>query len=423
MKKVIVVGGGFAGLNAAKHLAGKPGFQVRLIDRRNHHLFQPLLYQVAMAGLSPADIATPIRSFFSPFKNIQVLLGEVKNVNLKDKIVHANIGDFDYDYLILACGARHSYFGHEDWETLAPGLKTLSQATEIRKRVLLAFEKAESEPDPEKRKKHLTFVVVGGGPTGVELAGAIGEISHYTLNSDFRNIKAESAQILLVQGAYRILPSFSPELSAKAQKALEKLGVQVRTGCRVSHIHENGVEIGEEGISASTVLWAAGVQPSPLNKALGLEIDRAGRIVVEQDLSLPGHKDVFALGDQAHFKVKEDQALPGLAPVAIQQGHYIGKMLIAESKGKPRKNFKYLDKGQMATIGRKVAVMEYGNIKSAGFFAWLSWLLVHIYYLIGFRNRIFVLIQWSWHYFSFSRGARLIVSKEWKFHKDIENEG
>lgn len=413
--KVIVVGGGFAGINAAKQLARKKNIEVLVLDKRNHHLFQPLLYQVAMAALSPAEIATPIRTIFSRAKNIKVLLARVNDIDLSKNLVHSDVGDFEFDYLVLACGARHSYFGNTDWEEHAPGLKTLSQATEIRRRVLMAFEQAEREPDSSMQKQHLTFVVVGGGPTGVELAGAIGEISRFTLAKDFRNIKADSARVILVQAGDRVLPSFDPELSQRASRSLEALGVQVWTNSRVTLIDESGVEIGNERVNASTVLWAAGVQPSEVNQSLGVELDRSGRVIVDEDLSVNKYPNVFVIGDQAHAKGKSDEPLPGLAPVAIQQGVFVGKLILRELKGgSKRSKFIYYDKGQMATIGRKKAVMEVGSQKASGFVAWLAWLFIHIYFLIGFRNRVFVFMQWAWHYLSFGRGARLIVSKDWK---------
>lgn len=418
-KRVIIVGGGFAGLQAARGLGGAKEYSVTVIDRRNYHLFQPLLYQVAMAGLSPAEIAAPIRALLSRYANIEVLLGNVVSVDLKAQKVNVDFGELTFDYLILACGAKHSYFGHEDWEPLAPGLKTLEQATEIRRRVLTAFELAERESDSEKRKQLLTFIVVGGGPTGVELAGAIGEISRHTLVKDFRHIHADSARVILLEAGQRILPSFSADLSAKAARDLEGLGVQVWTWSRVTSMSEDGVRLGEESIRAKTVLWAAGVEPSSLNRNLGVAMDERQRVKVQGDLSLEAFPNVFVLGDQAAVLDRDNQVLPGLAPVAIQQGRYVARILRLEAKaGKRGKSFRYVDKGQMATIGRRSAVLQLGRLHMSGTMAWLAWLFVHIYYLIGFKNRLFVFLQWAWHYLSYSRGARLIMQKEWRSFKD-----
>ena len=414
MKKVVIVGGGFAGLNTAKSLGNQKDISVTLIDRKNHHLFQPLLYQVAMAGLSPAEIAAPIRNLLSDYLNIRVLLGQVQDVSLKDKKVHTDFGEWDYDYLVLACGAHHDYFGHEEWEQFAPGLKTLPQATEIRRRVLTAFEMAERTLDPILQKRHLTFIIVGGGPTGVELAGAIGEMSRYTLAKDFRNIDPKLTRIILVEAGPRILPSFHKNLSGKATRDLENLGVQVWTSSKVTLIDDDGVEIEKERIQSATVLWAAGVKASSLNKKLGSELDRQGRIMVKPDLSLTDYPEVFIAGDQAHCLGSNGKPLPGLASVALQQGRFIGKSILQEIKGQTRGEFSYVDKGQMATIGKSKAIAQVGNLKIRGFIAWISWLLVHIYYLTGFKNRVFVILQWVWAYMTFRRGARLIVKKEWK---------
>ena len=414
MKKVLIVGGGFAGLNAAKGLGNIDGIEVTLVDRKNHHLFQPLLYQVAMAGLSPAEIAAPIRSMLSKYRNIQVLLGQVNSVSLKDRTIKADFGELKYDYLVLACGAHHAYFGHEEWEEFAPGLKTLAQATEIRRRVLTAFEEAERESDAVKKKRHLSFVIVGGGPTGVELAGAIGEMSRFTLTQEFRSIDPKLTRIILIEAGPRILPSFSQELAGKATRNLENLGVQVWTSSTVSHVDSEGVEVGDEKIRAATVLWAAGVRASSLNKKLGFDLDRQGRIYVEADLSLEGYPEVFFAGDQAHCRDNNGNPLPGLASVALQQGRFVAKMIKNELNGRQRAVFKYSDKGQMATIGRSKGIAEIGWLKFGGFMAWLTWLLVHIYYLTGFKNRVFVLLQWIWAYLTFHRGARLIVLKEWR---------
>lgn len=416
-KHVIIIGGGFGGLAAAKIFGGDSKVNVTLIDRRNYHLFQPLLYQVAMAGLSPAEIAVPIRGILSKFKNIEVLMGDVQSVDLNKKEVHTNLGLFHYDYLILACGTKHSYFGHEEWEALAPGLKTLEQATEIRRRVLTAFESAETEKDKDKQKRALTFVVVGGGPTGVELAGAIGEISRYTLTKDFRHIDSNRTRIVLIEAGPRILASFSPKISQSATRSLEKLGVQVWTDSRVTEISPEGVRIGSEFLQANTVLWAAGVKPSSLNKSLTVPLDKQGRVIVTQDLSLQDHPEVFAIGDQAYFTEDGQTPLPGIAPVAIQQGRAAGKNILRLAKQQKTLPFHYHDKGQLATIGRRIAVLEKGNIRMHGFTAWIIWLVVHIYFLIGFKNRFFVFFQWAWNYLSYSRGARLILNKEWRFYQ------
>ena len=411
MAKVIIIGAGFAGINAAKKLGGQKDIEVTLIDRRNHHLFQPLLYQVAMAGLSPADIAVPIRNLFSKYKNIKVLQGTVTEIDHKSKKVISSAGDLDYDYLLVCCGANNFYFGNDCWEKYAPGLKTLHEATDIRKRVLKAFELAEAETDPVKRKALMTFVIVGGGPTGVELAGAIGEMSRYTLTKDFKNIDSKQTRIMLIEAGDRVLSVFDPKLSSYAARELEKLGVQIWNNSRVSEINENGVRLGDETINAATVLWAAGVRPSALVSCLPGEKDRGGRIIVNEDLSLPDAPDIYAAGDIVHFKVG-DTTLPGLAPVAKQQGEYFAKLVKAKQKGKEIKGFQYFDKGSMATIGRSRAVLQTGTIKMTGFIAWLAWIFVHIFYLTGFKNKVFVVLQWAWSYLSYKRGSRLIVEKE-----------
>lgn len=413
-KKVIIVGGGFAGLKAARALGDKKDVSVTVIDRRNHHLFQPLLYQVATAGLSPADISAPIRGVLSKYQNISVLLGNVSDVDLTNQ--KASIADktLEYDYLILACGAKHSYFAHPEWEENAPGLKTLEQATEIRRRLLIAFEMAEKENDFEKQKQHLTFVIVGAGPTGVELAGAIAEISRHTLASDFRHIDPSRTRVLLIEAGPRILTSFDAELSKKAARDLEDLGVQIWTHTRVTEIKADSAVLGDEIVKASTILWAAGVQPSSLNKILGAPLDRSGRVIVEKDLSLPGHREVFVLGDQACFSTEDGNSLPGLASVAMQQGEHVAQEILEELQGEPRREFRYLDKGQMATIGRRKAIAQIRNLKFSGFFAWILWLFIHVYYLIGFKNKFFVIWQWAYSYLTFKRGARLIVDKEWR---------
>jgi NADH dehydrogenase len=413
-KRVVIVGGGFVGLNAAKRLGNCEGVDVTLVDRSNHHLFQPLLYQVAMAGLSPADIAVPIRSLLARYRNVRVLQGEVTSLDLDRKTVTTDFGELPYDYLVLACGARHSYFGHDDWEEHAPGLKTLEQATEIRRRVLVAFEEAERITDPEEQRRQLTFIVVGGGPTGVELAGAIGEMTRFTLARDFRSIDAKQARIMLVEAGARILPMFSQRLASRATRDLEKLGVQVWTSSMVSSIDGDGVEVGAERIRAATVLWAAGIKASPLGQADGLETDRQGRVVVAPDLSLAGHPEVFVAGDMANFSHQTGAPLPGTAPVALQQGRYSGRTIARVVRGKDSEPFHFVDKGQMATIGRSRAIVEIGRFRLAGWWAWVMWLFVHIYYLTGFRTRLLVVLQWAWSYMTFRRGARLIVNKEWR---------
>lgn len=416
-KKVIIVGGGFAGIKAAKAFGNKKDVSVTLIDRRNYHLFQPLLYQVATAGLSPAEISGPIRGILSKYQNISVFLDNVKAVDLAEKKVEITDRKIDYDYLILACGAKHSYFAHPEWEENAPGLKTLEQATEIRRRLLIAFEMAEKETNPEKQKQHLTFVIVGAGPTGVELAGAIAEISRHTLMKDFRHIDPSQTRVLLIEAGSRILAAFDADLSRKAARDLEDLGVQIWTNTRVTEVKESSVVLGDEIVKASTILWAAGVQPSSLNKSLGVPLDRSGRVIIEKDLSLKDHPEVFVLGDQACYLTDDGKSLPGLASVAMQQGEHAAREILHEIGGKPRTGFRYLDKGQMATIGRRKAIAQIHNLKFSGFFAWILWLFIHVYYLIGFKNKIFVIWQWAYAYFTFKRGARLIVDKEWRSQK------
>ncbi len=413
-KHVLIIGGGFAGLNAAKVLGRSKAVDVTLVDRQNHHLFQPLLYQVAMAGLSPADIAVPIRSVLSQFRNIRVLQGEANAIDLEHATVDFNFGDLTYDYLVVCCGATHSYFGNAQWEEHAPGLKTVAQATEIRRRVLAAFELAEQIKDAEERKKQLTFVIVGGGPTGVELAGAIGEMSRFTLARDFRNINPRSARVILVEAGSRILPMFSEKMASRAARDLEKLGVQIWTSTIVTGVDADGVAMGMERVRAATVVWAAGTEASKLGEASRMPVDDRGRVLVEPDLSIAGHPNVFVAGDQSSFSHQTENPLPGTAPVALQQGRHIGKTILREIEGKPRSQFRFVDKGQMATIGRSQAIVEIGRLKIAGWFAWVTWLFVHVYYLTGFKNRLFVVLQWAWSYLTFRRGARLIVEKEWR---------
>jgi NADH dehydrogenase len=413
-KHVVIVGAGFAGLNAAKRLGDAAGLSVTVLDRENHHLFQPLLYQVAMAALSPADIAVPIRSLLARYRNIRVVKAEALRVDVTNRIVVTDSGEYVYDYLLLACGAQHAYFGQEAWEQHAPGLKNLPQATEIRRRVLEAFERAERESEGEARRRQLTFVVVGGGPTGVELAGAIGEMSRYTLARDFRSIDPRQTRVILVEAGPRILPSFDAKLAARAMRDLESLGVQTWTGARVTRIDADGVTVGDEQVSAATVLWAAGVRAADVGRTLGAPLDAAGRVSVQPDLTITGHPEVFVLGDLSRCMDADGKPLPGVALVAMQQGIHAANMIRDELRGKARAPFRYHDLGQMATIGRSRAIAEFGSLRLSGLFAWWFWLLVHIYRLSGFRNRLSVVIQWAWSYWTFSRGARLIVGKEWR---------
>nr|MBA2403678.1 NAD(P)/FAD-dependent oxidoreductase [Bdellovibrionales bacterium] len=390
-KSVVIVGGGFAGLNTAKTLADHPGFKVTIIDHRNHHLFQPLLYQVATAGLNPADIAVPIRAQFAATENITVRWGEVSGVNLKDRHLICDDDEIEYDFLVLACGTQHSYFGHPEWEEFAPGLKTLEQATEIRRRILSAFERAENEPDPVKQNNLLTFIIVGGGPTGVELAGAIADISRTVLIKDFQHIDPAKAKIILVEAGSKILAPFADELSQQAAKDLKDLGVEVRTNARVMNINADGVLIGKNFESATCVFWAAGVQASKMNFTPPVHKDRLGRVTVLNDLSLENYPEVFIAGDMASFDLGDGKFLPGLAPVAMQAGIHVGKTILATQTNNERKPFHYRDKGQMATIGKNRAIMEFKDIRVGGFIAWIAWLFVHIFFLIGFKNRITVM--------------------------------
>ena len=412
--KVVIVGGGFVGINAAKILSRSKIIQLTIIDRSNHHLFQPLLYQVATAGLSPAEIAVPIRSLFSERENVKVVKDEILSVHANKNIAKGKYGEYDYDYLIMAAGATHNYFGKEEWEINAPGLKTLAQATEIRKRIMNAFEKAEIEKNTEECKKLLTFVVVGGGPTGIELAGAIGEMTRFTLARDFRRINPKFTRIILLEASNRILSSFDETLSSIATRDLESIGVQVWTQSMVSKVTKDFVEVGNEKIYSSTVIWAAGVKASKIGQSMNTDLDQLGRIKVKKDLSLPKYKNVFVAGDQACFYGKNGRPLPSIAPVAMQQGKHIARNILNELDSKPRKNFAYLDKGQMATIGRKRAIVEVKGIRFGGFVAWIAWLFIHIFYLSGFKNRLIVLIQWGYSYFSFARGARLIIDRDWR---------
>ncbi|MDH5673320.1 MAG: NAD(P)/FAD-dependent oxidoreductase [Myxococcales bacterium] len=424
-KQVVIVGAGFAGLGAARRLGGVRDLRVTVVDRRNYHLFQPLLYQVAMAGLSPADIARPIRALVSGHRNVRVIHGAVESVDVKARRVSGDFGSLDYDYLLLATGAQHAYFGNEHWEPFAPGLKTLEQATEIRRRLLSAFERAEREQNIEERKRQLSFVIVGGGATGVELAGAIGELSRFTLAQDFRTIDPKLTRVILIEGGERILPGFDEAMASRATRDLESLGVQVWTRSLVTDVDPWGVQVGDERVAAATVLWAAGVRASELGSQLGVDVDRSGRVPVQEDLSIEGHPELFVLGDLALARDRSGEALPGVAPVALQQGRYVGALIAAELAGRPRSPFHYVDKGQMATIGRSRAVVKAPGLRLSGWLAWMAWLLIHIYYLSGFRNRLLVLIQWAWSYITFGRGARLIVEKGWRSYPDAspEDEG
>lgn len=411
--RVVIVGAGFGGLNAAQAL-GRTKARITVIDRKNFHTFQPLLYQVATAGLSPGEIAAPIRSILSSHKNVDVLMAEVSGFDLDRRKVETPDGDFPYNYLIVAAGAGHSYFGHEDWEPFAPGLKTIEDALEIRRRVLLAFELAERQVAAGAASAPLNFVVVGGGPTGVELAGTLAEISRHALAHEYRAIDPKMAHILLLEGGPRVLPAYAEDLSRSAQEQLQHLGVEVRTSSAVTQIEPGAIYVGETRLAATVILWAAGVAASPLGKKLGVPVDRAGRVLVQKDLSLPGHPEVFVIGDLAALKDENGKLLPGVAPVALQEGNYVAKLISREIKSgqgdvEPRPPFRYWDKGSLATIGRAAAVAEFGKIHISGFIAWLAWLFVHILFLIGFRNRLLVFIQWAWSYATYERGARLIT--------------
>jgi NADH:ubiquinone reductase (H+-translocating) len=417
VSRVVIIGGGFAGFNAAKVLGNSPGVSVTLVDSRNYHLFQPLLYQVALAGLNPSDIAAPIRSLLSKYRNVQVLLSGAKSVDLQGQTVLLDGGEsLPYDYLMVASGAAHAYFGHEQWEQFAPGLKTLEQATEIRRRILTAFEEAEMTQDAAKQQKLLTFVVIGGGPTGVELAGAIAEMSRFTLARDFRSIDPRQSRVILMEGAPRILSAFYPELSAAACEALAKLGVQIQTSCPVTEVDGDGVVAGGVRIPSATVIWAAGVQACSLAKTLGVPLDPQGRIYVEPDLSLKEYAKVFVLGDLAHCPGRDGRPLPGLAPVALQEGRAAARNILRDLAGEQRQPYHYVDKGMLATIGKNKAVGQFRKLRFTGFSAWLGWLFVHIYFLTGFANRFLVVFHWAWSYLTFKRGARLILGKDWRMY-------
>lgn len=406
--RVVIIGGGFGGLYAAKALARAP-VEVTLIDRRNHHLFQPLLYQVATAGLSAVDIGEPIRKVLRRQRNVTVLMAHAERVDVDArKVLLAGGAEIAYDYLIVATGATHSYFGRDEWQEHAPGLKTLEDALAIRRALLTAFERAEAADDEERRRAETTFVVIGGGPTGAEMAGAIAEVSRHTLARDFRRFDPGEARILLLEGTDRILPSYPPELSRKARRQLERLGVEVRTDTLVTAVDEEGVEAGGERITSRVVVWAAGVAASPLGATLGAETDRAGRVRVEPDLTIAGHPEVFVIGDLAALSQNGAQ-VPGIAPAAIQGGWHAAASIRRALAGKPAEPFRYRDRGSMATLGRKAAVAVIGRLRLSGLVAWLSWLFVHIFFLIGFRNRFVVLFEWAWSYFTYQRSARLIL--------------
>ncbi len=405
---VVIIGGGFGGLTAARKLARSP-VRITLIDRKNHHTFQPLLYQVATAGLSPGEIAAPIRWILRGRPNIQVLLAEVEDFDLSRRVVKISNEEIPYDYLIVAAGATHAYFGHDEWEPLAPGLKTIEDALELRRRILLAYELAERRSASGEDELPLNFVVVGGGPTGVELAGTLAEIAHRVLANEFRSIDPKRTRILLLEGGPRILPAYPEDLSQSAVEQLQRLGVEVQTSSLVTGVEPGGVRMGEARMPAAVTLWAAGVAASPLGKKLGVPVDRAGRVLVNPDLSIAGHPEVFVIGDLATLKDDHGKLLPGVAPVAMQEGTATAKNIQRDLRHEPRQNFHYVDKGSLATIGRAAAVADFGKFHVSGFIAWLSWLFIHIFFLIGFRNRIIVLIQWAWSYFTYERGARLIT--------------
>jgi len=408
--RIVIVGGGFGGLKAAESLARLP-VQITLVDRKNHHTFQPLLYQVATAGLSPAEIAAPIREIMARHENVEVLLGEVQKFDLENRIVKLHGFELPYDYLVVAAGASHAYFGHDEWETFAPGLKTIEDALEIRRRVLLAFELAERQAATMGQHQPLSFVVVGAGPTGVELAGTLAEITRRSLADDFRNIDPKKTRIVLLEAGPAVLAAYPADLRESALRQLERLGVEVRINSSVTDVCVGEIHVGNDVVHATVVLWAAGVSASPLGRALGGPVDRAGRVLVEADLSLPGHREVFVIGDLASLKQAEGAQLPGVAPVAMQQGRWVARQIAADLAGNPRVPFRYVDKGSLATIGRAAAVADFGKIHISGFLAWLSWLFIHIFFLIGFRNRIIVMIQWAWSYFTYDRSARLITGE------------
>ena len=419
--RVVIVGAGFGGLSAAKGLAGA-ACEITLIDRHNYHLFQPLLYQIATAGLSPADIAAPIRGIVGAQRNITVALAAVSGVDTVRSEVIAEGRRISFDFLVLATGAQHAYFGRDDWAFYAPGLKTIDDATYLRRRILLAFERAEAEPDPIERQRLLTFVIVGGGPTGVEMAGAIAELANRAIASDFHNIDPRSTRVILVEAGQRLLKTFDPSLSVLALQSLQQLGVEVRLGAVVTGCSCAAVFLGDERIETRTIMWAAGVKASPAGAWLGVDADRVGRVRVGADLSVPGHPNIFVIGDTALAMGVDGEPLPGVAPVAKQQGKYVADVLRARMKARPTESFRYRNNGSMATIGRKSAVAELGGIKLSGFSAWLLWCLVHVYFLIGFRNRFSVALNWSWNYITFQRGSRLITGISGSRIEDVTRE-
>lgn len=416
---VVIVGGGFGGLTAAQHLRRVP-VRITLLDRRNFHLFQPLLYQVATGTLSPANIASPLRAVLNRQRNLDVLLGDVIDFDAAHRRLRLRDGELSYDSLVVAAGSRTGYFGHDDWAELAPGLKSIEDATDIRRRILLAFEAAERETDPDVRREWLTFLIVGGGPTGVELAGALAEIARNTLRNDFRHINPSDATILLIDGSPEILSPYSPRLREAASRKLRQLGITIRTGQIVKQVSPHSVEVSPHGsdqretLRARTILWAAGVQASELGpklaQATGCETDRGGRVMVQPDLTIPGHPEIFVIGDLAHA-VQDGHPLPGVAPVAIQQGKFVARTIAARRQGRSVEPFRYRDLGSMATVGRGFAIVEMGRLKLSGYIAWLIWLFVHLIQLVGFQSRILVLIQWGWNYFTFNRAARLITGE------------
>jgi NADH dehydrogenase len=409
---IVVIGAGFGGLYAVKNLAGGP-FRITIIDRSNHHLFQPLLYQVATAAVSPGDIAQPIRHIFRRFQNVHVLMASAETIDLENRWVQLSDGFVTYDYLIVATGATHAYFGHDEWEHIAPGLKSLEDAIEMRRMFLMAFEQAEKESDPKRREAFMKFVIVGAGPTGVELAGTMADVSRHALSKEFRNINPGEASVILLEGSPRVLPSYPPKLSESAKKQLEKRGVQVRTNALVTKVEKGAVHIGEEKIETESIFWAAGVAASPLGKAFGIPTDRSGRVKVNSDLTIEGHPEIYVIGDLAAVVDAEGKQVPGVAPAAIQMGQYAAKAIRAKLKGKSIKPFVYWDKGNIATIGRSAAVGYVGKLTISGFIAWIGWLLIHIFFLIGFRNRIFVILSWAWTYLLFHMSARLITYYDW----------
>ena len=410
LPRVVILGGGFGGLHAAKALRNAK-VQVTLIDRRNHHLFQPLLYQVATAALNPSDIAMPIRRILRRQRNAEVILGEAAAIDVPNKRVLLRDGAVPYDFLVIATGATHAYFGHPEWEKDAPGLKTLEDAIDIRRRVLLAYEAAEREDDPARREEWLTFAVVGGGPTGVELAGALAEIARHVLAKDFRRIDPRTARVVLLEAGPRVLPAYAPELSEKAAARLTRMGCEVLVGTAVTAVDAQGVVAAGRRIRSRCVLWAAGVLPSPIARSLGVPLDRVGRVKVQRDLSIPGAPEVFVIGDLAAALDDQGRVVPGLAQPAIQGGRHAARQILRTLRGEAREPFRYVDKGTLATIGRNAAVAQIGRLRTEGFFAWLLWLLVHLVMLIGFRNRVLVLAQWGWTYLRYERGARLITGQ------------